>query len=188
MYVSLRVVKVGGSLFDWPELPERLRAWLAAQESASMLLVPGGGPAADVIRAYDRTFHLGDEAAHWLALRSLTLNAHLLSGWLGLPVVTNWDANKSAILDAHGFCLEDESRTGCLPHSWQVTSDSIAARVAHVFAATRLVLLKSVNISKDAEWTGAAQQGFVDAYFPHLAQQITVTAVNLRMCGGGSSH
>ena len=26
---SLRVVKVGGSLFDWPELRERLHRWLS---------------------------------------------------------------------------------------------------------------------------------------------------------------
>ena len=48
------VVKVGGSLFDWPDLGERLCRWLAVQEEKEILLVPGGGPTADVIRDCQR--------------------------------------------------------------------------------------------------------------------------------------
>lgn len=174
------IVKVGGSLFDWPELPDRLRAWLSAQRPAQVLLVPGGGRTADVVRDLDRTFHLGEEAAHWLALRSLTLNAHFLTELLGVPVVASWQNEEVAILDAHAFCLADEGHLSCLPHSWQVTSDSVAARVAQVFGATRLVLMKSVDIPGEVEWARTAEEGLVDAYFSRAAQEIMVTTVNLR--------
>ena len=80
------VVKVGGSLFDWPDLGPRLRQWLAANAPREVILVPGGGPTADVIRTLDRTHGLGDEAAHWLALRAMAVNAELLAALLpGAP-------------------------------------------------------------------------------------------------------
>jgi ELWxxDGT repeat protein len=80
------VVKVGGSLFDLPDLGQRLHAWLAAQGHARMLLVPGGGPTADLIRAFDRRYGLGEEAAHWLALRAMALNAWILAALLPIPL------------------------------------------------------------------------------------------------------
>ena len=48
------VVKVGGSLYHLPDLGRRLRCWLATLDSLPCLLLPGGGPTADVIRTLDR--------------------------------------------------------------------------------------------------------------------------------------
>ena len=65
------VVKVGGSLFDWTEFPCRMSAFLrtlAADRTAErIILIAGGGPAADVIREIDRIHELGDQTAHRLA-------------------------------------------------------------------------------------------------------------------------
>src|SRR5919201_5329298 len=72
------VVKVGGSLFDWPVLGQRLELWLKTLEPMRVLLVPGGGITVDVVRNLDQCQSLGGESAHWLALRGLTLNAYLL--------------------------------------------------------------------------------------------------------------
>ncbi|HEY1188734.1 MAG TPA: hypothetical protein VGE74_13855, partial [Gemmata sp.] len=58
------VVKVGGSLYDSPALGPALRAFVASLAPAEVLLVPGGGAAADAVRALDRTHALGEEAAH----------------------------------------------------------------------------------------------------------------------------
>src|SRR5262249_42007524 len=59
----LAVVKVGGSLFDWPELPGRLTGYLKARQvkvgAEHTVLVAGGGPAADWIRRLDEIQHLG---------------------------------------------------------------------------------------------------------------------------------
>src|SRR4051812_35818845 len=72
------VMKVGGSLFDLPDLRERLHFVLAAFNDANVLLVPGGGAAADTVRALERVHRLGEEAAHWLAIRTMSLHAHFL--------------------------------------------------------------------------------------------------------------
>src|SRR5262249_14102412 len=73
------VVEVGGSLFDVPDLGRRLDRFLNELNEPRVLLVPGGGPAADVVRTLDRAQNLGEEASHWLALRAMTMSAHVLA-------------------------------------------------------------------------------------------------------------
>jgi aspartokinase-like uncharacterized kinase len=170
------VVKVGGSLFDLPDLGPRLGQWLTTLAKPEILLLPGGGPTADLIRDLDRTHHLGEEAAHWLALQALSLNAHFLARLLSpfaQPVVIEepdvcdslWRNGRLPILDAHRFARADEGRPGCLPHRWSVTSDSVAARVAVVAGASQLTLLKSATLPEGIDWAEAGRRGFVDAYF-----------------------
>jgi aspartokinase-like uncharacterized kinase len=171
------VVKVGGSLFDLPDLKDQLHAWLAGLSGSAVLLVPGGGAAADVIRTLDRRHRLGEERAHWLALRALSLNAQFLAALLP-------KSEHVRLLDAHAFALADEGQPGALPHTWDVTSDAVAARVAVVVRARRLVLLKSVTIPEDMDWAEAGRRGWVDASFAGLLRQapgsLVVQAVNLR--------
>lgn len=182
---ELTVVKVGGSLYDLPDLGERLYRWLGSVGGGPMLLVPGGGAAADAVRDLDRAHGLGEEEAHWLALRALALNAHFLQALLHqATIVTRPGGEELAILDALGFALADEGQPGCLPHCWAVTSDAIAARAAVVGGARRLVLLKSMTVPVTLAWDEAAARGFVDPWLPRVLREapqgLIVEAVNLR--------
>jgi 5-(aminomethyl)-3-furanmethanol phosphate kinase len=185
------VVKVGGSLFDLPDLGPRLRRWLDENAPPEVLLVPGGGPAADVVRALDRTHGLGEEAAHWLALRALAVNAALLAALLPAACVIDgpdlaelvWEQGRLPVLDAFAFCEADEADAGHLPHTWVVTSDSLAARAAVVAGAAELVLLKSAEPPGDARTWAAA--GYVDA---HLPQVLAGTGVRLKAVNFRSDH
>jgi len=49
----IRVVKVGGSLLDLPELPQKLRTWLAAQSSAHNVLISWRGPLVEQVRSWN---------------------------------------------------------------------------------------------------------------------------------------
>jgi aspartokinase-like uncharacterized kinase len=171
------VAKVGGSLYDWPDLGPRLRAWLDALRPVEALLVPGGGPTADVIRALDCYHALGEEAAHWLALHALSLNGRFLQSLL--PGIT--------IVDAFDFARQDEGRPDALPHTWDVTSDSIAARVAEVTGARRLVLLKSADFPEGIDVHKASRRGLVDAYFTRAHGNVEVYALNIRAWEPGSA-
>lgn len=181
---GLTVVKVGGSLYDLPDLGPRLVRCL--RELEPVLVVPGGGASADVVRAWDRQHGLGEEAAHWLALRSLSLNAHFLAQLLpGAPVVQDINEDQPcAILDAYAFGRADEGRPGALPHMWDVTSDALAARVAVVARARRLLLLKSTDIPPDIDWAEAGACGLVDRWFARALRgadgRMQVQGVNFR--------
>lgn len=186
------IIKVGGSLFDLPDLGPRLGAWLDKLKLPCVLLVPGGGATADVIRALDREHGLGEEAAHWLACRALSLNGAFLQALLAKSeVIEDWreaqaicQRGRLPILDAFRFAQSDEGQPGHLPHSWDATSDSLAARVAVVSQARELILLKSVAIREDMAWAEAAQGGYLDRYFVDVCaqagQRLIVKFLNFR--------
>ena len=115
------VVKVGGSLFDLPDLGRRLRDFLADLPDNDRLVVPGGGATADVVRAYDHRHGLGEEASHWLALRACSLNAHFLAVLLPEAHIVPQPRCGLNILDPLAFALEDEGREAALPHTWDAT-------------------------------------------------------------------
>ena len=177
----LTVVKVGGSLYDWPELRPRLGEYLASLGGAK-IVVPGGGPFADAARRLDAAHSLGDPAAHRLALASLAPAAAFLRELLGPGVVV---FDPALELDAI------ESKFGPVPASWDVTTDSLAAYIAADRGA-RLVLLKSRGLVAGAgatagplgpdECRAAAGGGLVDAHLGGVVARLGLSAgwVNLR--------
>ena len=131
-----------------------------------MLVVPGGGPFADAVRQLDAVHALGEEQSHWLALRALGVAAEFVKAVALRPEDS---ASRLSVVDALAFAAGDEA----LPHSWAVTSDSLAARVAVVNRAERLILLKSIDVPPDTPWPVAAANGWVDAHFPQVAATAT---------------
>jgi aspartokinase-like uncharacterized kinase len=174
------VYKVGGSLFDWPELFPRLIEFFSS-EPTRPLIVSGGGGAADAVREWDRVHRLGDERSHHLAILSLALAGEFLADGLCATVVSDrqeaeaaWAANRIAVLDAATF-LAGETAAGAvpLPASWDVTSDSIAAWAAARWPA-RLTLVKSAS-------PGASLDHYVDSYFARAGATLkNIEWVNLR--------
>lgn len=190
---GVAVVKVGGSLYDLPDLGPRLQRWLAEQfADTRVVLVPGGGPLVDAIRELDRRHGLGEETSHWLAVRALSVNAYFLMSLLRSADVCGdvselgraWETNRLPVFDIYEFARDDERRTGHLPHNWTVTSDSLAARVAVVLPARHLVLLKSTTIPYGVSLTEAGRLGLVDTLFADVLRDapadLHVRAVNLR--------
>lgn len=185
--ISLFVLKVGGSLFDLPGLGERLRRLVGQLGEARVVFFPGGGAAADLLRAWDKIHHLGEEASHWLALRALALHAQLLRQLLpGARIVSQSQQLSPApawhIVDPLAWAQRDEENPGRLPHTWEVTSDSLALRLAQCWGAAELILLKSVHFPRGLSWQEGAREGLVDAFFPRLLAEklLPVRWVNLR--------
>jgi 5-(aminomethyl)-3-furanmethanol phosphate kinase len=172
------VVKVGGSLFDHPRLGPGLRAYLESLAPDEVLLIPGGGDLAETVRKLDRLHGLSEEASHWLALQTMTVTGAFLSRLVDLPAF----GSRVRIPDAFAFARNDEGRPGALPHSWNVTSDSIAARMAVVFGAERLILLKSIDIPSGTAWADAAERGWVDRHFPQVIADTEIAVETVNFC------
>lgn len=188
MQCMTTVIKIGGSLFDVPGLGAHFMRWRARHAPGPVLLVPGGGAFADAVRAADRHHDLGAATAHWLAWRAVSLSAHLLAALVpDSRVVASmddagqcWRQQQTPILDAHAFASGEETGPGRLPASWDVTSDSLAARAASVLAADRLVLLKSTPAPENIDLPEAGRLGIVDSYFSEAARGLNVEIVDFR--------
>jgi aspartokinase-like uncharacterized kinase len=183
------VVKVGGSLYDLPDFGSRLQRWLEGLLDDPVLLVPGGGQLVDVLRDLDRKHCLGEDTSHELALRMLAVNAHFLAALVQRGVVVDlllacsavWDRHGIPILDCYTFLCAEGERDTNLPHSWDATSDSIAAYVARRAGARRLVLLKSTDDPTNGDWIEAARLGIIDPWFARIVgRDVSVEVVNLR--------
>ena len=188
--MALVVYKLGGSLLLLDDLAARLRVVLDQRPDDRTLIVVGGGPAADVVREWSVTHALTEVESHWLAVRSLSLNRALVHRLLpeSAEVSSCADALRQhtsrapLLLDVEACLLAAEREQRCpLPKRWDVTSDSIAAWIAHDWAAEELVLLKSTGLSGEQTLGEAAGRGLVDPHFPLVAPGVPrVSWCNLR--------
>jgi aspartokinase-like uncharacterized kinase len=173
------VVKLGGGVVARPEHFDAAVAAIAAcSREHRLLVVPGGGPFADAVRDADRRLGIDDTTAHWMAVLAMDQYAHLIASRLaGGVLVTDPDEIASAIeagrvpvLAPYRWLRESNP----LPHSWDVTSDSIAAWLAGALDVRRLVVVKPA---------GARGRNLVDDYFeralPARVMPIVVAADQL---------
>jgi probable H4MPT-linked C1 transfer pathway protein len=155
------VVKVGGSLLAHRDhLDAVLAAVVASSRDTRVTIVPGGGPFADAVRDASHTFTLPDDTAHWMAILAMDQYAHVLASRHRELVVTESLGDVDAAIAARRVAVLAPFRllraAEPLPHSWDVTSDSLSAWLAGMLGATRLVLVKPPGASGDT---------IVDAYF-----------------------
>jgi aspartokinase-like uncharacterized kinase len=169
------VVKIGGGLLRAEGLDGLRRACAEATEMARtrpVLVVPGGGPFADAVRALDAQIGLGDDVAHRLALQAMDQLGVLLAPMLpGAELLRRLIAPRSLglLVAAPAFAGRPD-----VPESWDLTSDSLAVLAAGAIGAEEAILLKPVD--------GAA----VDPYLPEAIRR-TGVAVTVRSPGSGSA-
>ena len=154
------VVKLGGSLAASP----LLRPWLHAIAAAAgrVVLVPGGGPFADAVRALQPRLGFNDRTAHALALLAMAQFGIFLAGLAPALTPADGPASIAAALAAGRVPVWLPPPTlgaaDGVAESWDVTSDSLALWLAIRLAAPALLLIKARP--------GGAE--LLDAAFPAL--------------------
>ena len=141
------VVKVGGGLLSkagaFDLVTEALTAFSPRRR---LVIVPGGGPFADAVRTMFRRIKIGDDAAHWMAVLGMDQYAHVLTSRLPGAVLVEQPAEVAAARQAGRLPVLAPYRwvraADPLPHTWEITSDSIAAWLAGMLGARRIVLIK----------------------------------------------
>jgi aspartokinase-like uncharacterized kinase len=175
------VIKLGGSLWG----SDRLPSWLEALAAAKVVVVPGGGPFADQVRAAQGRWRFDDHAAHAMAILAMAQYGWMLTGICpklrpasGFGELTaEIDAGRSAVWLPDLADLPESE----IPASWDVTSDSLAAWLAGRLGVRRLLLVKSAALpggSVPAERCVAA--GWVDPAFPRFIEK---SACETWLCG-----
>jgi probable H4MPT-linked C1 transfer pathway protein len=158
---TVLVIKIGGGLLEHVDHFARVVAAVAdVSRTIPVVVVPGGGPFADAVRRVDERLTLGDEEAHWMAVLGMDQYAHLLAARMEAGVVISTRAELEAAHHSRRVPVLAPSvwlkAADPLPHSWDVTSDSIAAWVAAELGAAHLLLIKP---------PGARGPDLVDAHF-----------------------
>jgi aspartokinase-like uncharacterized kinase len=168
---KLTVIKLGGAACrDTETRRQALQAIGLLARRRSILVIPGGGAFADQVRLAQCAQGFSDDAAHWMAILAMDQVAHVIAEELDgaelihhrQDVATAHDAGKIPVLAPYAWMRA----TDVLPHSWDITSDSIAAFIAHQVGAVELVLVKP---------TEGPLEGLVDRGFA------TVRPVELRV-------
>jgi 5-(aminomethyl)-3-furanmethanol phosphate kinase len=139
------VVKIGGGLLRSRGLDGLRQACgdacaLAARRS--VLVVPGGGPFADAVRAVDAQVGLADGVAHALALRAMDQLGVLLAPMLPAAEPLPRLVAPRALGRLMAACALVGRAD--IPEAWVVTSDSLAVLTAGAIGADEAVLLKPV--------------------------------------------
>jgi aspartokinase-like uncharacterized kinase len=190
------VVKIGGGLLRAEGVEGLRRACAEVTEMASarpVLVVPGGGPFADAVRAVDAQLGLSDGMAHELALRAMDQLGVLVAALLPEPEpLTELVAPRSIglLIAAPAF----RGRPG-IPESWTVTSDSLAVLAAGAIGAEEAVLLKPAAgvPAPGVHWTAEElrtlqEEGGGRAVDPYLPDAIRRTGVVVTIRHPGSSR
>lgn len=150
------IVKIGGKILENRENLEstlsQFKLLLNDDILQKVIVIPGGGSLADFIRSMDDKLNIGDDLAHWMAIYAMNHN--------GVELCKNF--SEIGLIDNYGklqTCLESESekwisvflpydylaREDQLPHSWEVTSDSITLYLADKLKLKECYLIKDVD-------------------------------------------
>jgi aspartokinase-like uncharacterized kinase len=169
------VVKIGGSLAAAETLPCWLDT-LSCYGGGEVVIVPGGGPFAELVRVSQRYWRIDDSTGHFMALLGMEQYGLMMAGLRPDLVPTECETDLFRVLKRAGVPIwlptfmvsTDDS----IAHSWDVTSDSLAAWLARRIGAGRLLLVKSTSLSaREMSAEALSQGGVVDAAFPRYLQQ-----------------
>lgn len=158
------VLKIGGSLIGHAPMIVRV----IRESGRDILVIPGGGIFADVVREKE----ISDTAAHFMAIAAMDQYGWLLSTY-GLPVTwTPLMSGSPAILLPYHHMMDADP----LPHSWDITSDTISAFYAGLLSVP-LVILKSLDHIRTSDGPATAlMPGMVTddldpAFIPYVTKE-----------------
>ena len=140
------VIKIGGSLATTPHLNFLCKNIEEFSKKFRFLIIPGGGEFADIVRKFDKEFHLSDRISDRMAILAMDQYGLLLSHLMNASLLRELKIpkpfpRKPVIFLPSSYMFEEDP----LPNSWDVTSDSIAAHIAEKVRVKRLILVKDVD-------------------------------------------
>ena len=177
---NLHLVKIGGSLtYHVKPLLNTLKSFSSRENK--IVVVPGGGMFADVVRDLDRDVKLSNRASHRMALMAMDMMGVYFSDVSHIRTVDNLYDAKVTLLDSDIVILLPSKvvlSTDELPHSWEVTSDSIGLYVGKLLRLKKVIIVTDVDGIYDRYPGGKllntisakSIKGFtsVDSYLPKL--------------------
>ena len=165
------VVKLGGSTAEGSEL----RTWVSALASAALplIVVPGGGPFAELVRMEQKRMGFSDEAAHAMAILAMdAFGCVILDGEARMAPARSLEEVARVLGEEKiPVWLPSAMTIGAsdIPASWDITSDSLAAWLAGRIGAETLLLVKQTQaFSAEDSVADLIARGIVDPAFGEI--------------------
>ncbi|MFX0145067.1 MAG: hypothetical protein ACFE9C_13450 [Candidatus Hodarchaeota archaeon] len=149
--------KIGGSILEDHENLNstifQLSHLFEKEKVQKIIIIPGGGSFANFIRKVYNELKFTDELAHWMGIISMNYNGlELNKKFPNLELIEDIDELKKkdkifGLFLPFQFLQENDR----LPHTWEVTSDSITLFVAENLGLNRCFLIKDTDGIMDKE-------------------------------------
>lgn len=165
------VIKLGGSLMAANTLLDCLNRIEQQYQGQAVVIVAGGGAFAEQVRIAQQIWQFDDYTAHAMALLAMQQTAWLVKG---LKVDFELVDSVDAILQSPSKMMIwlpnlNELNHAGIPATWDITSDSLAAWLAHSLSADKLIVLKSAEINPHLSLAQLVELGIVDKAFGDYA-------------------
>ena len=187
--MKIIVIKLGGSLTNKGQEIVHFLSDYAKTNCLSFVIIPGGGQFVEVIRELAERMAVSEDAAHWMAVLAMhQYGFFLVDGEAAIPLVDSIeevsDAGHICIVLPYNILKADDS----LPHTWDVTSDTIAAFIAHKLGEKRFIKVTDVDGILDEngslikqihakELIGKEDKGCIDAELPRFLMRNKMSCV-----------
>jgi 5-(aminomethyl)-3-furanmethanol phosphate kinase len=164
------IVKLGGSHAFSAHLDDWLEA--VAGGAGRVVVVPGGGPFADTVRAAQPKMGFDDRAAHHMALLAMeqygcalaSLRRPLTMAASAAAIRRMLRAGRVPVWAPARMALQAKD----VPWSWDVTADSLAAWLAGILGAKLLLLVKPIETHGPLRAADLVARRIVDPAFPRF--------------------
>jgi aspartokinase-like uncharacterized kinase len=142
----MQVVKIGGSLYDTPELKKWLKQLAKAAKDDSIIIVPGGGPFADTVRDAQKKWRFDNQQAHHMALLAMAQYGILMHGLQQQSTLFYFQPSSPHPTGLNIWIPNEELlKQSSIAQNWDVTSDSLALWLSQQLTAKQLCLIKRVR-------------------------------------------
>ncbi len=149
---KLVVLKLSGHLINHEEVIKKtLHELRPLSKLVKFVVIPGGSVFADLVRELQKKLGFNDDVAHWLAIKAMEVYGTYIKSLDDLGITVEVD-NLIEVYDAVSkgnipilMPYKILRAFNELPHSWDVTSDSIAIYIAELLRACMVILAKPVD-------------------------------------------
>ena len=146
------IAKIGGKIFENHEnlentLSQFKNLLFEKKQIDKVILIPGGGSYANFIRNLDAKLKISDDLSHWMAIFAMNWNGIAISQKYPDLKCINYinELKESKELISIFLPFDFLYQTDELPHSWDITSDSITLYIASQLGLKECYLIKDVD-------------------------------------------
>ncbi len=146
--INLHLIKIGGSLtYEAEPLLKALKNY-AREKNKKIVIIPGGGDFADVVRKIDKTLNISNSLSHKLAIKCMDLIGEVYAEIGDIKAYdTLFDLKREIEKEKIAILLPSKIllSTDIAEHSWAITSDSLSLYIGKLLDVREVIIATDVD-------------------------------------------